>query len=94
MDDEKSIVDCSTISISYQVTGLANVSLTIYRKVEDGPPFTAGGPGFNIVAGNVRFKGYVTSQKFVPATDVRYNTWVVTAVCIGCRETGNLQGCN
>jgi hypothetical protein len=90
---DQDILDCSTISISYQINGLANISFTVYRPITSGPPYSKGGPGFELVAGGVRFKGFVTSQNLIPASDVLENMWSVTAVAIGCKDTGNLQTC-
>jgi len=93
MATDDPIVDCSTISISYQVNGLANISMSIFYGKDKGPPYTEDGPGFELVVGGVRFKGFVTSQNLVPASDVRLNAWNVSAIAIGCRDTGNLTAC-
>ncbi len=77
--------DCSSLSISYAANGLATISFTIYRPKEDGPPYTSES-GFEISAGGVTFKGYVLEQSLVPASEIEYNEWRVTAIAIGCKS--------
>jgi hypothetical protein len=91
MSDE--VMDCSTISITYQVNGLANITMTVYRPKADGPPYSKGGPGFEMLIGGIRFKGFVTEQTLVPATEVDDNEWRVSATAIGCKDNGTLTAC-
>lgn len=81
------VLDCSTLSISYQSNGLASISFSIYKKIEDGVPFNTGSAGLDMCAGGVRFKGLITDQSLVPSTEMaNANEWKVTAIAIGCRD--------
>jgi len=53
-------IDCSTISIQYQVTGLANVSFTVVSTAQEPgqPPFTR--DYTQLTFGGIDFKGFVT----------------------------------
>jgi hypothetical protein len=78
-----SFMDCSSLSISYAATGLASVSLTVYTKVGATTPYTLGGPGFELTAGGITFKGFILEQQLNPANEVEYNEYRVTAVAFG-----------
>jgi len=90
---EGEVVDCSTLSVNYQPSGLATIGLTIYREKSLGAPYTEGGPGFEMCFGGVRFRGYVTDQSIVPESDIEYIQWRVSAICIGCRDICVPTGC-
>lgn len=79
----ESFLDCSTLSISYQANGLANISMTIYTKAGDGVPYSLGGPGLELTAGGVHFKGFIMEQSLAPASETDYEEYRVTAVAIG-----------
>lgn len=87
---EGEVLDCSSISISYQANGLAQVSFTVFRPEENGPPYSTGGPGFELCAGGVQFKGWVTQQTMNPSADIDFIEWQVSAIAIGCK---NEDGC-
>jgi hypothetical protein len=82
---DESFLDCSTLSISYQSNGLANISMTVYSKVGTGAPYSPGGPGLELTAGGIHFKGYILEQSLAPASETDYNEYKVTAVAIGKR---------
>jgi hypothetical protein len=83
---EGEVVDCGTISITYQTNGLAQISFTVYRPKEEGVPYAPGGPGFSMCAGGVDFEGWVTEQSLVPASEIEWNEWKITAIAVGCRR--------
>jgi|WetSurMetagenome_2_1015567.scaffolds.fasta_scaffold1175316_1 hypothetical protein len=91
MDEE--IFDCTSLSISYQATGLANISFTAYRPAGTGPPYVAGGPAFRLCAGGVLFKGWVMDQTIVPSNESSMLEWRVTAVAVGCRDASCGKPC-
>lgn len=82
------IFDCSSLSIAYQTTGIAQISFTVYRPKDEGLPYTAGGPGFELCAGGVNFKGWVNDQTLVPDSDSDFYEWRVSAEAIGCKVEG------
>jgi hypothetical protein len=88
VQSETDYFDCSSLSISYAPTGLATISFTVYRDRSSGAPYQLGGPGFEINAGGVLFKGWVQEQSLVPASDVKMSEWRVTAIAIGCPGDG------
>jgi hypothetical protein len=88
---ETDYFDCSSLSISFARNGLASISFTVFRPKDAGPPYTTGGPGFEIDAGGTHFKGYVMGQDLIPASDILMNEWRVTAVAIGCKQGVNLS---
>jgi hypothetical protein len=88
IQSETDYFDCSSLSISYAPTGLATISFTTYRAKADGAPYQAGGPGFEIDAGGVHFKGFVQEQTLIPASDIKMNEWRITAIAIGCPGEG------
>lgn len=63
------IFDCSSLSISYQTNGLAQISFTVYRPKENGIPYEPGGPGFELCAGGINFTGWVNDQTLVPSSE-------------------------
>jgi hypothetical protein len=60
MAEQFEFIDCATISIQYQVTGLANVSFTVVSTQQEPgePPFTR--DYSQLTFGGIDFKGYVT----------------------------------
>lgn len=79
----ESFLDCSTLSISYQPNGLASISMTIYTKQGDGAPYVPGGPGLELTAGGIRFKGFILEQSLAPASETDYDEYRVSAIAIG-----------
>ena len=54
-------IDCSTISIQYQVTGLANVSMTVVSTEQEPGVFPPPGRDYTqLTFGGIDFKGFVT----------------------------------
>jgi hypothetical protein len=80
---DESFLDCSTLSISYQANGLASISMTIYSKAGTGVPYSPGGPGLELTAGGIIFKGFIMEQSLASASDTDYDEYKVTAIAIG-----------
>ena len=60
MAEQFEFIDCATISIQYQVTGLANVSFTVV-STEQIPGVLAPVRDYSqLTFGGINFKGYVT----------------------------------
>ena len=88
------IFDCSSLSISYPVQGLAQISFTVYRPREDGVPYTQGGPEFELCAGGVNYTGWVTDQTLGASDEFELLEWRVSAEAIGCKiENGCGANC-
>jgi hypothetical protein len=89
--DSDSFMDCSTLNISYAANGLASISFTIYTPKTSGAPYVPGGPGLEINAGGVTFKGFVLEQSLVPASEVEYNEFKVSAIALGTKTGAGLS---
>lgn len=78
-------MDCTTLSISYQANGLASISVTIYSKTGDDLPYKLGGPGFQLTAGGVLFKGFIMEQSLAPNSDLESSwiEWRLSAIALG-----------
>jgi hypothetical protein len=59
MAEQFEFLDCATISIQYQVTGLANVSFTVV-STEQEPGVTPERDYTQLTFGGVDFRGYIT----------------------------------
>ena len=78
-------LDCSTLSISYQPNGLASISMTLYSLTGSDLPYGPGGPGFNLIAGGVQFKGFILEQSLAPNSELD-SAWVeyhVSVIALG-----------
>jgi len=61
MAEQFEFIDCSTISIAYQVNGLANVSFTVVSTEQEPGEYPAPGRDYTqLTFGGIDFKGYVT----------------------------------
>jgi hypothetical protein len=80
---DESFLDCSTLSISYQSNGLASISFTVYTKRGDGAPYIPGGPGLELRAGGIQFKGFILEQSLAPASETDFDEYRVSAIAIG-----------
>lgn len=89
-------IDCSTISVSYDITGLASVSFVVvstsrdidlnsYSSVTFGSNREIRKAGSKFSAGTVLFKGYVNSYEIslIPGTLVYEHK--ISLVAWGCR---------
>lgn len=91
ISDSDSFMDCSTLSISYQSNGLASISFTIYTPRTSSAPYVPGGPGLEINAGGVTFKGFVLEQSLVPASEVLYLEWKISGIALGTKTGAQLS---
>lgn len=82
---DSSVMDCPSLTISYAANGLATVNFTIYMYPGTGFPYTSNGPGFTMQVSDVGLKGYVTEQTVSPASEVLWDEYKVTAICVGKR---------
>ena len=87
------VMDCSTLSISYAVNGLATVSFTVYTPRADGPPYDPSGPGFEICIGGTTFNGWINEMSLSPNSEIEFFEWRVTATAIGCKKGPCNDGC-
>jgi len=78
-------MDCSTLSISYDATGLASISVTMYSKTGNDFPYSSGGPGFQLIAGGVQFNGFIMEQGVAPNSDLAEDwvEWHVSVIATG-----------
>lgn len=69
MAEQFEFIDCATISIAYQVNGLATVSFTVV-STEDVPGVTPPRDYTQLTFGGVDFKGFVTQldTAIIPAS--------------------------
>lgn len=82
--DGKTVMDCPSLSISYIANGLATVNFTIYIFPDaKSLPFEAPGPGFSMQVSDTELNGYVTEQAINPASEILWDEYKVTAICIG-----------
>ena len=72
-------IDCSTISISYNVRGIANVGFTVVStKQQLLNDYT------NLVFGGVRFKGFITAVDINPIPGTLVFEIRLTIIAFGC----------
>jgi len=60
MAEQFEFIDCATISIQYQPTGLANVSFTVVSTEQEPGVLGLGRDYTQLTFGGIDFKGYVT----------------------------------
>lgn len=85
---DQPIIDCSSISISYAQTGVAQLSMKVYWR-DSSPPFTyQNTPSFSLCVGEKRrFKGFVMSQAVNPSPEFKgIKEWNVSAQGIVCED--------
>ena len=89
-----SFIDCSTVSISYAITGLASVSFTVvstsssitlsnYTEVYFGSTSTRTTGTFS--AGQVKYTGFITSYELAPITGTLVYEHKIQLTAWGCR---------
>ena len=82
-------IDCSSISLSIQANGIAQLSFRVYYKKGE-IPFTANNtPTFSMcIAKERRFKGIITNQQVSPS--VEYNNvseWTCSSMGVICEDS-------
>ena len=85
MAEDFEFIDCSTISISYQVNGLATVSFTVV-STQDVPGVTPPRDYTQLTFGGVDFKGFVTQldTTIIPASIPTVFEHKFTLTMTGC----------
>lgn len=87
-------VDCSSISISYAITGIASVSFTVvststsitlsnYQEVTFGSTSTRSTGSF--LAGPVKYTGFITNYEVAPITGTLVYEHKIQLTAWGCR---------
>ena len=72
-------IDCSTISVSYNVRGVANISFTVLSSSDELlNDYT------NLTFGNVNFIGYVSNVSVSKITGTLINQFQLQLTAFGC----------
>lgn len=89
MAEQFEFIDCATISIQYQTTGLANVSFTVVSTEQEPGVFPAPGRDYtDLTFGGINFKGFVTQldSSIIPASIPSVFEHRFTLVMTGCAD--------
>jgi len=90
MAEQFEFIDCATISIQYQVTGLANVSFTVVSTEQEPGVLPPTRDYTQLTFGGIDFKGYVTQldssiiQGSIPNVFEHRYTLVMTGCADDC----------
>lgn len=85
--NEREIMDCSSLTISYQPNGLATIGYTLYKARGSAPPYQLNGGGrLDLQAGGNKFIGWITSVQPSPQFDVDADEYKISAFGIGCKQ--------
>jgi hypothetical protein len=87
MAEQFEFIDCTTINISYQQTGLATVSFTVV-STEQIPGVTPLRDYTQLTFGGINFKGYITQLQsaIIPASVPTVFEHRFTLITTGCAD--------